>query len=162
MVDQSDLTPKLGLRGLCSLLLTELDRRYLTLLRGTPYENVRPFDVRVFLAATREGRTESEIARTFLVSRQAVHASVNRLIAMNYVQRKPIPGNGRDKQIVITELGQRANETANQHVFQVEIECAAIIGAENMPLLRRQMALITQAMQLRNPVQATGVKSSKS
>jgi DNA-binding MarR family transcriptional regulator len=150
MLDQNDLTPKTGLRGLSAQLVNELDRRYAFYLQGTPYEHVRPFDVKVFVVAAREGRTESEIARLFSVSRQAVHAAVNRLIATNFVERRLMSGNGRDKQIVITAYGQKAMETANEHIFHVEGECAAIIGAENMPLLRRQLALIAEGLKLRN------------
>ncbi len=152
MVDQDDLTPKLGLRGLSAQLIAELDRRYESYLRGTPYEHVRPFDVKVFVTAAREGRTESDIARLFAVSRQAVHASVDRLIAMTFVERHPIPGNGRDKQIVLTDYGHKAMETANQHISYVEQECAAIVGPGQMPLLRRQLALITEGLRLRSAV----------
>jgi DNA-binding MarR family transcriptional regulator len=152
MIDQDDLTPKLGLRGLSAQLIYELDQRYNFYLQGTPYEHVRPFDVKVFVVAAREGRTESEIARVFSVSRQAVHASVDRLIAMKFVERSPIPGNGRDKRIVITELGSTASQMANSHIAEVEKECAAIIGPENMPLLRRQLALIAEGLRLRTPV----------
>jgi DNA-binding MarR family transcriptional regulator len=161
MVDLGDQTLRAGLRGLAAQLVAEMDRRYDYYLEGTPYEHVRPFDVRVFVAVVKQELSVSDIARRFAVSRQAVHASVGRLIEMNYVECHPMPGNGRDKRIVVTERGQQASVVASRNIASVEGECTAIIGAENLAMLRRQLALIAEGLQLRQ-IQATGVKSSKS
>jgi DNA-binding MarR family transcriptional regulator len=136
----------MGIRNLTAEFLTALDERYVTMRKGTRYEHIRQFDGRVFVAATREGMTESEIARVFQVSRQAVHASVERLIALKLVERQPIPGNRRDKRIALTQRGTHASETANRQIAEVEAECAAILGPANFRTFRLQLELVANAM----------------
>ena len=140
----------MGIRNLTAELLSALDVRYVELRKGTRYESVRQFDSRVFVAATREGLTESEIARSFSVSRQAVHASVERLMAFKLLEREAIPGNRRDKRIVLTERGKHASTTAAQQIAQIEGECAAIIGAENFKTFRLQLELMSSAMKMKS------------
>lgn len=135
-----------GIRNLTADLLAALDERYIAMRKGTRYENVRQFDSRVFVAVTREGLTESEIARAFSVSRQAVHAAVERLMEHKLLERQPIPGNRRDKRIALTERGKHASETATQQISAVEAECAAVIGDKNFKTLRRHLEMIAQAM----------------
>jgi DNA-binding MarR family transcriptional regulator len=138
-----------GILNLSSDFLTAINERYIAMRKGTRYENVRQFDGRVFVAATREGYTESEIARLFAVSRQAVHASVERLIALKLLERQPIPGNRRDKRIALTERGVHASQTVSRHIADVEAECAAIIGADNFKTFRLQLELISSTMKAR-------------
>jgi DNA-binding MarR family transcriptional regulator len=149
MNDERDKSGKVGILNLSSELLEAINGRYISMRKGTRYESVRQFDGRVFVAATREGYTESEIARLFGVSRQAVHAAVERLIALKLLERQPIPGNGRDKRIALTDRGQHASQTVTRHIATVEAECEAIIGKENFQNLRLQMELISKVMTLK-------------
>lgn len=142
----------LGIRNLTAEFLTALDDRYVEMRKGTRYESVRQFDSRVFVAATREGLTESEIARAFLVSRQAVHAAVERLMKFELVERQAIPGNRRDKRIVLTERGKHASLMAAQQISDIEAECAAVIGAENFKTFRRQLELISSSMKMKTQI----------
>jgi DNA-binding MarR family transcriptional regulator len=139
----------MGIRNLTAEFLAALDERYILMRKGTRYESIRQFDGRVFVASTREGLTESEIARVFQVSRQAVHASVERLIALKLVERQPIPGNRRDKRIGLTERGIHASQTANRQIAEVEAECAAIIGPDNFQNFRLQLELVANTMKQR-------------
>ncbi len=140
---------RVGILNLTSDFLAAINERYISMRKGTRYENVRQFDGRVFVAATREGYTESEIARVFSVSRQAVHASVERLIALKLLERRAIPGNRRDKRIALSERGMHASQTVNQHIAAVEAECAAIIGVDNFQTFRLQLELISTTMKQR-------------
>ncbi len=149
MIDKNSTLRGLGIRNLTAEFLAALDDRYTAMRKGTRYENVRQFDGRVFVAATREGLTESEIARAFQVTRQAVHASVERLIALKLLERQAIPGNRRDKHIVLTERGQHAKQTAGQQIAEIEAECAAIIGQENFKTFRLQLELIAATIAAR-------------
>jgi DNA-binding MarR family transcriptional regulator len=149
MIDKKNNLRGPGIRNLTAEFLAALDVRYTEMRKGTRYENVRQFDGRVFVAATREGLTESEIARSFSVTRQAVHASVERLIALKLLERQPIPGNRRDKRIALTERGIHASQTAQSQIAEVEAECAAIIGAENFNTFRLQLELVSNTLKQR-------------
>jgi DNA-binding MarR family transcriptional regulator len=149
MVDETNNSIQVGILNLTSDFLAAINERYISMRKGTRYESVRQFDGRVFVAATREGYTESEIARIFGVSRQAVHASVERLIALKLLERQAIPGNRRDKRIALTERGIHASQTVNQHIATVEAECAAIIGEDNFRTFRLQLELISSTMKQR-------------
>ncbi len=149
MVDKNNNLRSLGIRNLTAEFLAALDGRYIEMRKGTRYESVRQFDGRVFVAATREGLTESEIARAFSVSRQAVHASVERLVQMKLLERQPIAGNRRDKRIALTERGLHASQTAQQQIAEIEAECAAVIGVENYQTFRLQLELIAGALKQR-------------
>jgi DNA-binding MarR family transcriptional regulator len=149
MVDESKNPVTLGIRNLTAEFLSALDERYTMMRKGTRYEGVRQFDGRVFVAATREGLTESEIARAFSVSRQAVHASVERLMELKLLERQAIPGNRRDKRIALTERGKHASQTANQQIAEIEAECADIIGRDNFQTFRLQLELIAKTMSSR-------------
>jgi DNA-binding MarR family transcriptional regulator len=143
--DRSDFRGR-GIRSLVNDVLTALDKRYTTMRKGTRYENTRQFDSRVFVAATREGLTESEIAREFGVTRQAIHASVDRLVALKVLERQAIAGNRRDKQIVLTERGLHASQTANAQIASIEAECSAILGEEEYRKLRASLELIANSI----------------
>jgi DNA-binding MarR family transcriptional regulator len=150
MVDQSQFAVKRGVRSLTAELLVEIDERYDDLLRGSRYAHVRPFDGRVFVAVSREKLTESDIARAFSVTRQAVHAAVERLIAFGVLERRAIPGNRRDKRLALTERGILACGVVNEQVQAVETECAEILGAENYRFFREQAELLKSALKLRS------------
>jgi DNA-binding MarR family transcriptional regulator len=135
-----------GIRSLVNDVLSALDKRYTEMRKGTRYEKSRQFDGRVFVAATREGLTESEIAREFGVTRQAIHASVDRLVAIKLLERQAIDGNRRDKQLVLTERGMHASQTANAQIASIEAECSAILGEEDYRKLRRSLELIANSI----------------
>ena len=93
MVENSDtpVVPLDNIRSLLSNLSVEIDYRFIRFRRGTRYENVRPSDVRVFVAATRGRRTISDVAMALNVTRQAVHASVKRLAALKILELQSMP-----------------------------------------------------------------------
>jgi DNA-binding MarR family transcriptional regulator len=120
-----------------------LDNRHLDLRQGTRYENVRPSDIKVFVEVARQPRSESEIARTLDVSRQAVQSSVKRLVEMKIIEVVSMPNNGRNKIVQVTERGNHARAAAAEQIRIVEAECAAVIGPAELERLRGLLMHLT-------------------
>lgn len=160
MDDITDTLPSNTLYNLMQQLSALLDKRAVGLRRGSRYEEVRPSDVRTFVQVARQARGESEIAQTMNISRQAVQSSVKRLAAMGLVEVVPMPGNGRNKIVQVTEKGGHARDTAADHIRIVESEFAEIIGREELERLRGLLLHLTTGYRDRfasKEDQATGV-----
>jgi DNA-binding MarR family transcriptional regulator len=138
-----------NIRGLLQDLIGQLDQRFTLHRRGTRYEAVRQSDIKVFILASRQPRTVSDMARELLVSRQAVHGSVMRLKALDVVELLPQPGNNRDKLVAVTDRGWHAQQVANDSIALVEKECADILGTKGLEQLRKQVYALVTAMKLR-------------
>jgi DNA-binding MarR family transcriptional regulator len=150
MVDEhiESLIPKQNLRRGAIDFLAELDRRLFRGLRGTPFEAIRPFDLRVGIAAIREQSTVSELARQLQVSRQAVHSSAMRLKAMGMVDLKPSPTSGRDKIIAITAEGRQVQLTTVGFLGSLDDECEGVLGKKGYAQFRQQLFTLVAAMKL--------------
>jgi DNA-binding MarR family transcriptional regulator len=151
MVDKNmeSLIPSQNLRRAAIDFLGELDRRLFQGLRGTPYEAVRPFDLRVGIAAIRAQSTVSELARQLQVSRQAVHSAALRLKAMGMVDLQPSPTSGRDKIIVITAEGRQVQTTTMGFLGGLDEECEGVLGKAGYAKFRQQLFTLVAAMKLR-------------
>jgi DNA-binding MarR family transcriptional regulator len=162
--DQPGQLPQNTLYNLLEKLTFMLDNRYVELRSGTRYSTVRPSDIRVFVQVARQARGETEIAQAMNVTRQAVQSSVKRLVAMKMVEVVPMPNNGRNKIVRLTERGRSASATASEHIRIVESECVAIIGADELERLRGLLMHLTTGYKdayfpeaRRKQTQATGV-----
>ncbi len=78
--------------------------------------------------ATKDGMTMSEIAATLGVQPPTVTKMIGRLAAQDYVERRPIRGDGRQAAVFLTERGQNAIETIDK-VWK-RIERAALDGID--------------------------------
>lgn len=154
-----------NLRGLVQDLVVELDARITAYRQGTRYERVRPFDVKVFILASRQPRPVSQLARELGVSRQAVHAAVKRLASVKVLEVEANPENGREKRVAVTQRGDHARITALQQIARLEEECSSILGSPAMEGLRDALAQLVTGLKQRRlagtagGAQATGVKS---
>lgn len=147
MVDeQSSRVPVDNIRTLLYYLGLAIDGRMSQYRRGTPYENVRPSDVRVFVRASRGTYTISEIARELQITRQAAQSSVQRLIKLQVIALKNLPGNKRDKVVIITPKGELASKTARQQIGDLENELAEIIGKEKLEDLRISLGIMLERL----------------
>ena len=135
--------PPNTLYNLMQQLSLLIDNRYTELRSGTRYGKVRPSDIRVFAQVSRKARGETEIAQAMHVTRQAVQNSVKRLVEMGVVEVVPMPNNGRNKIVQLTERGRTAAAMATEQIRVVEAECAAIIGAEELERLRGLLLHLT-------------------
>ena len=147
MVDeQSSRVPVDNIRTLLYYLGLAIDGRMSQYRRGTPYENVRPSDVRVFVRASRGTYTISEIARELQITRQAAQSSVQRLIKLQVIALKNLPGNKRDKVVIITLKGELASKTARQQIGDLENELAEMIGKEKLEDLRISLGIMLERL----------------
>ena len=147
MVDeQVSRVPIDNIRTLLYYLGLAIDGRMSQYRRGTPYENVRPSDVRVFVRASRNSFTISDIARELQITRQAAQSSVQRLIKLQVIALKTLPGNKRDKVVVITPKGELANRSARQQVVNLENEFAEMIGKDKLEDLRTSLGIMLERL----------------
>jgi DNA-binding MarR family transcriptional regulator len=144
--DQASQVPIDNIRTLLYYLGLAIDGRMSQYRRGTPYENVRPSDVRVFVRASRSTYTISEIARELQITRQAAQSSVQRLIKLQVIALKTLPGNKRDKVVVITPKGELASRTARQQVVNLENEFAEMIGKDKLEELRISLGIMLERL----------------
>ena len=128
--------PDSTLYNLLQQLSYVIDDRYTELRSATRYKDVRPSDIRVFVEVARKARSETEIAQALNVTRQAIQSSVKRLVQMGVMEVVPMPNNGRNKIVQLTDRGRAARETAAEQIRVVESECAAIIGPGELERLR--------------------------
>lgn len=155
MADKTDQTLLLeNLRSLLFYLGLAIDDRLSQLRKGTPYEKVRPSDVRVFVRVLRAPQTISEIARALHVTRQAAQSSVQRLIKLQLLELQTIPGNRRDKHVAVTTRGGEASKTASQQIGQVENELAHAIGKDDIEDLRGVLNTMLDGMRTKLMQQA--------
>ncbi len=137
--------PVQNIRSLLHEVTVSVDSYLQDLRSGTRYEKVRDSDVKVFMRAFRSSATVSDIARSLGVTRQAVHASVLRLMELKILELQAIPDNKRDKLVVITERGRHAQDTALQQISIIEDHMAAVIGKRELKVLRAQLAKLAQS-----------------
>jgi DNA-binding MarR family transcriptional regulator len=146
--DQASQVPIDNIRTLLYYLGLAIDGRMSQYRRGTPYEKVRPSDVRVFVRASRSTYTISEIARELQITRQAAQSSVQRLIKLQVIALKTLPGNKRDKVVVITPKGELASRTARQQVVNLENEFAEMIGRDMLEELRISLGIMLERLNM--------------
>jgi DNA-binding MarR family transcriptional regulator len=140
--DQSPTVPVDNIRSLVLFVGQCIDDRMQTYRKGTRYESVRPSDVRVFVSALRQPRRITDLAKTLKISRQAVQMSVKRLQNLKVVELQPVPGNQRDKLVVITDRGMNARRTAEEQIARLELELGDVIGTNELETLRHLLAKI--------------------
>lgn len=146
MVDKQELEfPAQNIRSLLNEITVGIDGRLRELRGGSRYEDVRNSDVKVFIRAFRSSATVSEIARSLDVTRQAVHASVQRLIELKIVELRPMPNNGRDKLVTVTERGRHAQQTAIDQINTLENHMASVIGKTELKTLRKHLHMIAES-----------------
>jgi DNA-binding MarR family transcriptional regulator len=143
--DQQTQFPTNNIGTLVRELSTGIDLRLQQLRAGTRYETVRNSDVKVFIRALRSGATVSSIARDLDITRQAVHASVQRLKTVKVVELQPLPNNSRDKLVVVTQQGLHAQQTAVEQIKLIEERMAKIIGKRQLETLRGQLQMLGDA-----------------
>jgi DNA-binding MarR family transcriptional regulator len=131
-----------NIRTLVYLFGQELDERITTFRRGTPYENVRASDIRVFVQAASGGSSISAIARRLGISRQAVHMSAQRLKELGVLEMQAMQSSRRDMTLALTETGRRAMGVASQQIRNLEAEIIEVIGAEGLETLRKTLRVL--------------------
>jgi DNA-binding MarR family transcriptional regulator len=152
MVDdfREAVVPRENFRRIVDELLTEIDRRIATHLQGTSYDGMRQSDLKVGYYASRKPSTASELARDLKISRQAVHSSLERLKALDVIDLESHPTSNREKIVVFTEGGRRAQEVALAFLKSFDNECAGILGQKGFEQFRQQLLTLVTALKLRD------------
>ncbi|CTQ56101.1 MarR family protein [Roseibium album] len=146
MSDKKPTQPHFAnIRGLVADLNEHLDQRMVQLRKGTDLDAARPADANLFMMISRNPRTISELARDKGVSRQAVHASVSRLVELGAIRLEPVPGNKRDKLPVPTELGQQARARVGGLLRELEAELVGVLGKEDLEIFRSLLLRLLEA-----------------
>jgi DNA-binding MarR family transcriptional regulator len=146
MVDNNKLEfPTQNIRSLLNEISVAIDKNLQSQRLGSRYEGVRDSDVKVFMRAFRSEETVSEIARSLNVTRQAVHASVQRLMELKVLALQAMPNNSRDKLVVVTERGRHAQQVSLDHILSLENHMAAVIGEKELKTLRKHLHMIAQS-----------------
>lgn len=147
----NDIQPGLpspnNIKGLVQDLTEQLDARMAELRVGTPFESVRPSDVKTFMLVARHPRTVSDVARALSVSRQAIHGSVRRLMKRGMIELQPAPGSRRDKIAAVTEEGHVARREVARNLGILESELKSRIGSERLEILRSILVELTTGPQ---------------
>ncbi|MEO6610479.1 MAG: MarR family transcriptional regulator [Aestuariivirga sp.] len=135
-----------NIRNILYQLTHVLDERLLQYRKGSRYEKVWQSDTRVFVQATRRRMTLSEIARELKITRQAVQASVKRLRKLDVVDLEAIPGNRRDKCVVITPRGRVAQAGVVRQVALIEDEIAKALAPMDLETFRTALLAVLDGM----------------
>ena len=129
-----------NIKGMMMTLIAHWNAQIDEARAGTEFAEVRPADMRVF--AQLRGRVVklSEIHREMGYSRQAAQQAVDRLVRQDMISVAPDPNSRRDKQVSITEKGQRWRSIAAAQIRQIETEIAEAIGEDAKEALRGYLA----------------------
>ncbi len=131
-----------NIRTLVYLFGQELDNRISALRRGTPYENVRASDIRVFVQAAAGSGSISGIARRLGISRQAVHMSAQRLKELGVLEMMATQSSRRDMSLALTEQGRSAMRLAGEQIRNLEAEISDVLGRDGLETLRKTLRVL--------------------
>lgn len=88
-----------------------------------------------------EGVTRpSEIAARVGVTRQAIHQTINELVALGFLKLEPDPHDRRAKVVMYTESGARIGRDAVDALHQIESALSSRIGEDQMNALRKALS----------------------
>jgi DNA-binding MarR family transcriptional regulator len=86
-------------------------------------------------------RKPSDIARVLGISRQAVHATIEQMIAMDLVELVDDPDDGRAKILKLSAGGERRRKDARRAVMLLTRELSARIGKQNVQNLFKAFSI---------------------
>jgi DNA-binding MarR family transcriptional regulator len=113
------------------------------------FTDVRPAYGFAFTLLSAGGATITELAAHLGVTRQAAAQLVDEMVAREYVERQPHPGDGRAQLIVLTERGWACTRAASAAAADTVREWAAILGAAELRRLSSDLAKLASPERLR-------------
>jgi len=123
---------------------SQIDTLHLRLSEAGHAE-VRPAHGFTFqLLATNGGATGNEIAEHLGVTKQAASQMIEFLEQRGYVVRKPYPGDGRGKLVVLTDKAWDCINKTEVVLTELESKWAEFIGQERMADLRLSLRHLVQ------------------
>lgn len=109
-------------------------------LRERGWHDVRPSFGYVLLAARDSGTTAQDLSRLMGVSKQAMSKLISQMLEANYLSYAKDDGDGRVKRLEITDKGAAMLNTAEAIYLEIENDWAAILGREQLTILRTQLS----------------------
>ena len=100
----------------------------------------KPKHSAVFAQISPDGSRLTELARRANMTPQAMGELVDELVDMGYVLRRPDPGDGRAKLIVLTERGWDAVAAGRQTIEGIDGQVTEILGEHGHRELRRLLS----------------------
>lgn len=86
-----------------------------------------------------DGQRLIDLAEGAGMAPQSIGELVDQLEAMGYVERRPDPDDRRAKRIYRTNKAKRVSETARRTALAVEDELRALLGKDQLELLRSHL-----------------------
>ncbi|KTE32229.1 MULTISPECIES: MarR family winged helix-turn-helix transcriptional regulator [unclassified Sphingopyxis] len=77
----------------------------------------------------------SDIARNLGVSRQAIHSTINQMVALGIVQLETDPSDRRHMIVSLTETGARMRKDAQRAMDTLTAQIAAVLGQDKFDAL---------------------------
>jgi DNA-binding MarR family transcriptional regulator len=118
------------LRDAFFLMMTELDTAI-----GAVHSEATPAINRALLHLDPDGTRIVELARRAGVTKQSMGEVVDRMVALGFVDVRPVPGPGRGKLVVATKAGWAALRDGYEAVTAIHRRWQALIGADEMAAL---------------------------
>lgn len=100
----------------------------------------KPKHSAVFAQISPDGSRLTELARKANMTPQSMAELVDELVALGYVVRRPDPGDGRAKLIVLTKRGSDAVAAGRQSIEGIEEQVTATLGERGHRELRRLLS----------------------
>ena len=113
------------------------------------FTDIRPAHGFAFVRLAPSGATVSDLAAHLNMTRQAASQLVDELVASGYVERRPYPGDGRARLIVLTERGWACTRAASAAAAQTVAGWASVLGESRLEALRADLARIAPPGRLR-------------
>lgn len=113
-----------------SRIVRAMDRAVGVRLHQLGYDDVRPGHLTVLLDLERSGLRSAELARRAGMTRQSMGELVADLEALDYVERRPDPGDRRARLVLPTGRGLILIAHARRAVAEVEARAARRLGRE--------------------------------
>lgn len=105
----------------------------------------KPKHSAVFAQISPDGSRLTELARKANMTPQSMAELVDELVDMGYVVRRPDPGDGRAKLIVLTRRGRGAVAVGRQTIEGIEEQVTDILGQRGHHELRRLLSKLLDA-----------------
>lgn len=105
----------------------------------------KPKHSAVFAQISPEGSRLTELARRANMTPQSMGELVDELVDMGYVVRRPDPGDGRAKLIVLTKRGRDAVAAGIHTIEGIEEQVTGVLGERGHQQLRRLLTRLLDA-----------------
>lgn len=113
-------------------------------LRDAGHPDVREAHSSVLRYLPLAGARMSELAKCAGISKQSIAYLVDDLCRLGYLDLQADPADGRAKIVAYTARGRALIAALSEASAAAETECAALVGARTMQLLRKALTELAQ------------------